>query len=162
PSRISGFVRRSSLFTKSQPNLPLTQVDTPFAGASSCGSIFRISRSFVHTSNEQPTPQYVQTVFVFLIRSSRIVASTSETAMSEPYPVSIFFVMSTIGRNVSSAMPVRKPASPTMPTFITALHGQTVEQWPQFTHDDSSMVVSLSHMTRGLSSVQSISSVSFT
>src|SRR5699024_12530382 len=57
PSRISGFSRRSSLLTKSQPNLPLTQVETPFAGASTDGSTFNISRSFVHTSKEHPTPQ---------------------------------------------------------------------------------------------------------
>ena len=39
-----------------QPNLPLIQVEMPFAGPAK-GSILRISRSLVQMSNEQPTPQ---------------------------------------------------------------------------------------------------------
>src|SRR5260370_17054304 len=61
PSRMSGLVSRSWLFTKSHPNLPFTQVETPLAGPSD-GSIFRIWRSFVQISWLQPTPQEVQTV----------------------------------------------------------------------------------------------------
>src|SRR6266567_2046005 len=56
PSRISGLVNRSELFTKSQPNFPLMQVEMPLVGPSS-GSIFRICRSLVQTSKLQPTPQ---------------------------------------------------------------------------------------------------------
>src|SRR5699024_1153868 len=77
PLRIKVLVRRSSLFTKSQPNLLFTQVEIPFAGASFLVSILRMSRPFVHTSNEQPTPQNVHTVLVFLIRSSRKIDSVS-------------------------------------------------------------------------------------
>ena len=40
--------------------------------------------SFVHTSNEHPTPQYVHTVFVLLIRSLRISDSESESANKGP------------------------------------------------------------------------------
>ncbi len=127
-SRINGFVRRSPEFTKSQPNLPLTHVEIWFAGASGLGSTFSTSRPFVHTSKEHPTPQYVQTVLVFLILSLRISASTSEMAISGVYPVSTAFVTSTAGRNASLSIPVKKPASPTMPTSIIALHGHTVEQ----------------------------------
>src|ERR1700688_915669 len=57
PSRISGVVSRSALFTKSQPNFPLTQVETPFVGPSK-GCTFRMCRSFVQTLKLQPTPQY--------------------------------------------------------------------------------------------------------
>src|SRR5690625_6163363 len=68
----------------------------PFAGESCCGSTFNTLRSLVHTSNVQPTPQYVHTVFVFSMRSSRILASVSETANNGPYPVSTLFVTSII------------------------------------------------------------------
>lgn len=61
---MSGFVIRSSELTKSQPNFPLTQVEIAFTGPSE-GCTFKIFRPFVQTSNEQPTPQKVQTVFVF-------------------------------------------------------------------------------------------------
>lgn len=63
--RIKGFVIRSSELTKSQPNFPLTHVEIALTGASETGWIFKISRPFVHTSKEQPTPQNVHTVFVF-------------------------------------------------------------------------------------------------
>src|ERR1035438_1851933 len=77
PSRMSGLVRRSLLFTYSQPNLPLMQVETPLA-APSAGSTFRIWRSLVQISKLQPTPQYVQTVLVFSMRDSRMCDSISE------------------------------------------------------------------------------------
>src|ERR1700736_241008 len=56
PSRISGVVNRSGLFTKSQPNLPLMQVEMPFVGPSE-GATFRMTRSLVQISKLQPTPQ---------------------------------------------------------------------------------------------------------
>src|SRR6266576_680972 len=83
PSRISGLVNRSELFTKSQPNFPLMQVEMPLVGPS-LGSTFRIWRSLVQTSKLQPTPQYVQTVLVRRIRDSRITDSASETFMIAP------------------------------------------------------------------------------
>ena len=46
--------------------------------------------SFVQTSNEQPTPQYVHTVLVLFIRSLRISDSESESANNGPYPGSDF------------------------------------------------------------------------
>ena len=162
PSLINGLVSLSSLFTKSQPNLPFTQVEIPFAGASACGSTFNIFLSFVHTSKLQPTPQYVQTVFVFLIFASRMADSISEMAKIDPYPVSTFLVISIIGLRVCLAMPVKKPASPSIPFSIIALHGQTVEQWPHDTHDDSFIGTLLSQMTRGLLASQSIDNVSVT
>ena len=55
----------------------------PFAGPSS-GSIFRMCRSRVHTSNVQPTPQYVHTVFVRFTRSLRISASISRQRQDRP------------------------------------------------------------------------------
>ena len=56
-----------------------------------------MSLPFVHISKLQPTPQYVHTVFVFLILSSRI-DSISDMAKIDPYPVSTPFVMSIIGK----------------------------------------------------------------
>ncbi|MCY1452154.1 hypothetical protein D9M71_690570 [compost metagenome] len=76
---MSGFVIRSSELIKSQPNFPLTHVEIAFTGPSE-GCTFKILRPFVQTSNEQPTPQKVHTVFVFLVRLLRMAASTSETA----------------------------------------------------------------------------------
>lgn len=61
---MSGFVIRSSELIKSQPNFPLTHVEIAFTGPSE-GCTFKILRPFVQTSNEQPTPQKVHTVFVF-------------------------------------------------------------------------------------------------
>src|ERR1700751_547784 len=87
PSRISGAVSRSLSFTKSQPNLPLTQVEIPLVGPSS-GSTFRMWRSLDQTSKLQPTPQYVQTVLARGIADSRISSSPSETLKIEPYPIS--------------------------------------------------------------------------
>src|ERR1700691_5574290 len=87
PSRMSGLVRRSWLLMCPQLNFPLMQVETPLA-APSRGSTFRIWRSFVQTSKLQPTPQYVQTVLVFLVRDSRMCDSISETCIMEPYPIS--------------------------------------------------------------------------
>src|SRR5260370_27679808 len=83
PSRISGFVSRSGLFTKSQPNFPLTQVEMPFVGPSK-GSTFKMWRSFVQTSKLHPTPQYVQTVFVRRIRNSRMWMRLPEASESHP------------------------------------------------------------------------------
>src|SRR5699024_11774495 len=68
--RINGFVKRSSALIKSQPNFPFTHVEIAFTGPS-LGSILRTSRPFVHTSKEQPTPQKVQTVFVFFVRDRK-------------------------------------------------------------------------------------------
>ena len=56
PSRISGVVRRSGLFTKSQPNFPFTHVEIPLAGPCS-GATLRMWRSLVQTSKLHPTPQ---------------------------------------------------------------------------------------------------------
>src|SRR5699024_12094236 len=50
PLRIKGLVRRSSLFTKSQPNLPFTQVEFLFACVSFFVLIFRLSTYFLYTS----------------------------------------------------------------------------------------------------------------
>src|SRR5690625_770608 len=98
----------------------------PLAGDSCCGSIFKIFRSFVHTSNVQPTPQYVHTVFVFLILSSRIAASVSDIANKGPLLFSTFFVKSIIERNKLGSWSVINPASPIIDVSINALHGQTV------------------------------------
>src|SRR5712664_3338997 len=70
PSRISGVVRRSGLFTKSQPNFPFTQVEIALAGPCS-GATLGMWRSLVQMSKLHPTPQYVQTVFVRRTRCSR-------------------------------------------------------------------------------------------
>src|SRR6202040_2012059 len=78
PSRINGVVRRSGLFTKSQPNFPFTHVEIPLAGPCS-GATLRMWRSLVQMSKLQPTPQYVQTVLVLRMRCSRIASSASET-----------------------------------------------------------------------------------
>ena len=63
---MSGFVIRSSELTKSQPNFPLTHVEIAFTGPSE-GCTFKILRPFVQTSNEQPTPQKVQTVLFLCV-----------------------------------------------------------------------------------------------
>src|SRR5713226_3146923 len=83
PSRIRGFVRRSGLFTKSQPNFPLTHVEMPFVGPSK-GATFRMWRSFVQMLKLHPTPQYVQTVFVRRMRDSRMCDSASESFRIAP------------------------------------------------------------------------------
>src|SRR5690606_10545809 len=100
--------------------------------------------------------------FVFLMRCSRMAASASDTDMSDPYPVSTFFVSSIIPLMVSGSIPVKWPASPSIDFSIKALHGQTVTHWPQDTHDDSLIETPSSHMTRGCSRDQSIERVSFT
>ena len=110
---------------KSQPNFPFTQVEIAFTGPSE-GCTFKILRSFVQTSNEQPTPQNVQTVFVFFVRLLRIAASTSETAKIPLYPGSTSLIKSIIGFNISCLRPVIKPASPSIDFSINALQGQTV------------------------------------
>src|SRR5699024_6013869 len=84
PFRINGYCRRSSKLTYSQPNIPLTQVEIPFAGESCCGSRVSTFRSFFHTSLLHPARQYVQTVFVFSSRSSLIAAYISDAAISKP------------------------------------------------------------------------------
>ena len=61
-----------------------------------------------------------------------------------------------------SAAPVRKPAWPSIDFSISALHGQTVTQWPQETQLDSPIVEPPSHSTRGCGSSQLIDSVSLT
>src|SRR5579863_7054153 len=66
-SRIKGDVSRSGLLMCPQLNFPLMQVEMPFAGPCS-GTIFRMSRSLVHTSKLQPTQQYVHTVLVLRTR----------------------------------------------------------------------------------------------
>src|SRR5690606_36540913 len=160
--RMRGVVMRSSLLTKSQPNLPFTQVEMALAGASETGWIFRISRSLVQISNEQPTPQNVQTVLVFFVRVSRIVASASDTAMMPLYPGSTSFTKSIIGCRIFSGMPVMKPASPSIDVSINALHGQAVTHWPQLTQEESLILAPPSHRTIGRSRDQSIVSVSLT
>ena len=151
PLRISGVVIRSSLLTKSQPNFPFTQVEIAFTGASETGWIFKIFRSFVHTSNEQPTPQNVQTVFVFFVLVSRIAASASETAIIPLYPGSTSLTRSIIGVKISSFNPVINPASPSIDFSINALQGQTVTQWPQPTQEESLIFAPPSHRTIGRS-----------
>src|ERR1700738_2608779 len=73
-SRIKGVVKRSGLLICPQLNFPLIQVEMPLAGPCS-GTIFRMCRSLVQTSKLQPTPQYVQTVFVLRTRCWRIADS---------------------------------------------------------------------------------------
>ena len=153
---------RSSLLTKSQPNLPFTQVEIWFAGASDTGWILRILRSFVHTSNEQPTPQNVQTVFVFFVRVSRIVASASEIAKMPLYPGSTSLTKSINGVMMGSGIAVIKPASPSIDVSINALHGQAVTHWPQLTQEESLIFAPPSHRTIGRSRSQSIVNVSLT
>src|SRR5882762_6662913 len=163
PSRMSGLVNRSELFTKSQPNFPLMQVEMPLVGPSS-GSIFRICRSLVQTSKLQPTPQYVHTVLVRRMRDSRIAASISDTRRMALYPVSgsTSLTTSIMPSSACLEIPVRNPACPSMDFSISALHGQTVMQWPQETQLDSPMVEPPSHCTRGWGSSQLMERVSFT
>ena len=59
------------------------QVEIPLVGPCS-GAIFRICRSFVQTSKLQPTPQYVQTVFVRRMRDSRMADSASDNFKIAP------------------------------------------------------------------------------
>src|SRR5215813_1934433 len=49
PSRMRGRCSRSRLLTNSHPNFPFTHVEISFVGPC-IGTIFRICRSFVHTS----------------------------------------------------------------------------------------------------------------
>src|SRR6202040_1285943 len=163
PSRISGVVSRSWLLTKSHANFPLMQVETPFAGPSA-GSTFRMWRSFVQTSKLQPTPQYVHTVLVRRMRDSRIADSISDTRKMEPYPVSGSTPLTTSIMEFSAFLeiPVRNPAWPSIDFSMSALHGQTVTQWPQETQLDSPIVEPPSHRTRGWESSQRIDRVSLT
>src|SRR5699024_3609618 len=114
----------SSALIKSQPNFPFTHVEIAFT-VPSLGSTLRISRPFVHTSKEQPTPQKVQTVFVFFVLVSLIVASISDTAKIPLYPGSIHLTRSIIGSNTSGFIPVISPALPNIDFSISALQGQT-------------------------------------
>ena len=122
----------------------------------------RILRPLVQMSNVQPTPQYVTVVLVFLMRASRMLAFTSEMAKIGAKLGSTRLVTSIICWRVRSPTPVRKPASPSMEFSISALHGQTVTQWPHETHDDSLIGTSASQMTRGRSRSQAIESTSLT
>src|SRR5699024_8128754 len=122
--RINGFVKRPSALIKSQPNFPFTQVDIAFTGPS-LGSTLRLSRPFVHTSIEQPTPQNVLTVFVFFVLVYRIAATISDTAKIPLYPGSIHLTRSIIGSNTSGFIPVINPALPNIDFSINALQGQT-------------------------------------
>src|SRR3954447_8433404 len=135
--RINGLVKRSSLFIKSQPNFPLIQVEIALTGASEVGWTFKIFRSFVQISKEHPTPQNVQTVFVFFVLVSRIADSISEIARIPLYPGSTFLTISIIGFNKSSSSPDINPASPNMDFSIKALQGQIVTHWPQLTQEES-------------------------
>src|SRR6185295_4865207 len=95
---------------------------------------------------------------------SRMADSISDTRMMEPYPVSgsTSLTTSIIELSVRFEMPVRKPACPSMDFSISALHGQTVTQWPQETQLDSPMVEPPSQRTRGCGSAQLMERVSFT
>lgn len=128
------------------------------------GSILRMRRSRVHTSNEQPTPQYVHTVLVFLTDARRIAASASLRARIGAAPTngSMALTTSTAGTNTSARRPVKWPAWPIIVFSMSALHGQTVTQWPQPTHEDSPANAPPSHSTRGTSASQSMLSVSVT
>src|ERR1700756_4381765 len=163
PSRMSGVVNRSGLFTKSQPNFPFTQVEIPLAGPCS-GATLRMWRSFVQTSKLQPTPQYVQTVFVLRIRCSRIACSASETWRMLPKPVSGSTPLTTsiMPPKASFFRDVRNPACPSIVFSIRALQGQTVTQCPHETQLDSPIVDPPSQSTRGFGSSQLIDKVSFT
>src|SRR3984885_1081275 len=133
------------------------QVEIPFVGPCD-GSTFRMWRSFVQTSKLQPTPQYVHTVLVRRMRDSRMADSTSDTRKMEPYPVSGSTPLTTsiMEFSVFLEIPVRNPAWPSMDFSISALHGQTVTQWPQERQLDSPMGAPLSHKTRGCGSSQRI------
>src|ERR1700691_2122794 len=139
------------------------QVEIPFVGPS-CGSTFRMWRSFVQILKLHPTPQYVHTVLVRRMRFSRMADSTPDTRMMEPYPVSRSTPLTTSIMEFSDRleMPVRKPACPSIDFSMSALHGQTVTQWPQETQLDSPMVEPPSHNTRGCGSSQLMDRVSFT
>src|ERR1700685_1668510 len=139
------------------------QVEIPFVGPS-CGSTFRMWRSFVQILKMHPTTQYGHNGLVRRIRFSRMSDSTSDTRMMEPYPVSGSTPLTTSIMEFSAflEMPVRKPACPSMDFSMSALHGQTVTQWPQETQLDSPMVEPPSQRTRGFGSSQLMESVSFT
>src|ERR1700694_4097939 len=136
------------------------QVEIPFAGPSD-GSTFRMWRSLVQILKLQPTPQYVHTVLVRRMRDSRMADSISDTRRMEPYPVSGSTPLTTSIMPLSARleMPVRNPACPSMYFARSALHGQTVTQWPQETQLDSPMVDPPSHKTRGCGSSQLMESV---
>ncbi|MEI0737805.1 hypothetical protein VQ056_15910 [Paenibacillus sp. JTLBN-2024] len=131
-------------------------------GASWDGWIFRILRPLVHTSNEQPTPQNVHTVFVLRVLVSRIAASISEMAKMPLYPGSTSLTRSIIGSRIGLSIAVMNPASPSIDFSIGALHGQIVTHCPQLTQEESLMDTPSSHLTRGMSASQSIDSVSLT
>src|ERR1700720_3365053 len=98
-------------------------------------------RSFVQTSNVQPTPQKVHTVFVFLILVLRMAASTSEMAKILLYPGSTSLTRLIIGVRMSSFIAVINPAWPSIDFSIRALQGQTVTHWPQLTQEELLMEV---------------------
>ncbi len=56
-----------------------------------------------------------------------------------PMVCSSFFTRSIIGRLMSWGSAVKGPASGCMVFSSSALHGQTVTQWPQLTQLDSSI-----------------------
>src|SRR5882672_3438206 len=98
------------------------------------------------------------------MRDSRMDDSISDRRRMEPYPVSgsTPLTMSIMELSVRLEMPVKNPACPSMDFSISALHGQTVTQWPQETQLDSPMVEPPSHCTRGWGSSQLMERVSFT
>src|ERR1700676_4688731 len=98
------------------------------------------------------------------MRDSRMADSISDTRRMEPYPVSGSTPLTTSIMEFSARLeiPVRNPACPSMDFSMSALHGQTVTQWPQETQLDSPMVEPPSHNTRGLGSSQRMDNVSLT
>src|SRR5258708_35256392 len=121
-------------------------------------------RYLVQTLKLQPTSQYVNTVLVRRMRDSRMADSISDTRKMEPYPVSGSTPLTTSIMEFSAflEMPVRNPACPSMDFSMSALHGQTVTQWPQETQLDSPMVEPPSHRTLGGGSFQLTDRGSFT
>src|SRR6267143_204210 len=81
-----------------------------------------------------------------------------------PYPVSgsTPLTISIMPLRADFFRDVRNPAWPSMVFSMSALHGQTVTQWPQETQLDSPMVDPPSQSTRGFGSSQLIESVSLT
>src|SRR5579872_4274248 len=109
----------------------------PLAGPSS-GATFRMCRDFCHappvqTSKLQPTPQYVQTVFVRFTNAERVFDSRSDVLKIGASPVSgsTAFTALIMVSSTGFGRPVITPAWPSMEFSIRALQGQTVTQCPQ-------------------------------
>ena len=139
PWRINGFVMRSSLFTKSH-QIYLLHVEIPLTGASETGCTFSIWRSFVHTSNEQPTPQNVQTVLFYSLSS--YASQPLLLKLLKCYYIRALHPLQNQSSdlNTSGFNPVMNPASPNIDFSINALHGHTVTHCPQLTQDESFML----------------------